>query len=171
MTTVYRRCQTDEEYAKVSVFLLEHKRDLRPSYKTMDMVTLLYTYLTEGHLIQVLNKENDVIGASVYFLGTRQNEYKDKEVAFVDVAVVNKAYRGTRLFINGLLYLINTIMKEHPQVEELRFVTLPNNKYLCRLYAKFMTESYIDGKGADKEVVFCGKIKKIHTTLAKYNKV
>jgi hypothetical protein len=142
MTAQCIRCKHDEDIIKASLFLFEHKHDLHPSFTTMDMVALLYTYISEGHLLYAADADNQVIGAAAYYHGTPEHDFKDKEVALVDIAVFAKAYRGTRLFVRGLTYMVNQIINEHPEVMELRLAALSENVYVSKLYSKFTTSSY-----------------------------
>ncbi|WP_181410167.1 hypothetical protein [Paenibacillus sp. tmac-D7] len=171
MTTLCRRCSNDDEFAKVSLFFLENRRDLHLSYTTMDTISLLYSYLTQGHLLQATDADNRVIGVLAYYQGTPEEEFKDKEVAFADMVIFDKAHRGTRLFITGLRFWVRELVKEHPEVQELRFAALEENEYLCKLYSKFSETSYRREGMLGKELVFCVKINQIRTILKIFDKV
>lgn len=169
MTTFFKQCVNDEDFAKVSLFILERRHDLHPSFTTLDMVELLYMYLTQGYLHQGAQADNRIIGASAYFHGTPEREFTDKEVALIDMVILDKTYRGTRLFIHSLKYMVGWIMDEHPEVDELRFAALSENTYLCKLYSKFAKSSYTrDGK-IGQETVFFENINKIGTILKKFD--
>jgi len=165
------RCTSDEQLAAVSSFMLEHKRSLHASYSTMDMVMTLYSYITDGHLIQVTDADGRVIGAAAYFIGTPEREYADQEVAFIDVAIAHPAYRGTRLFLAGLNYTVQSIREHHPQVSEIRLAALSDNVYVCKLYAKFATFYHNRDGSIGQETVFRAKIDEISTFLAKFYQV
>lgn len=171
MAIHYQRCVSDEDLANVSLFFLHYKRDLHPSFTTMDAVTVLYMYMTQGYLIQVTDDNNRVIGASAYYHGTQEQKFKDKDVAFVDMAVIDNAYRGTLLFIKGLRYMVSRIVEDHPEARELRFAALAENDYLCKLYSKFTETSYTREGMVGEEMVFCVKINKIRAILNKFDSV
>lgn len=171
MTTTCARCTTDEDYAKVSSFLIEHRHDLHLSYMTMDMVTLLYNYITEGHLLQITNDEGRVLGACAYYHGTPEHNFLDKETVLFDFTVFDQAVRGTRLFLKGLKYLVNTIRTEHPEVREIRMVAFADNAYVCNLYAKFNTSSYAREGLLGEEIIFCTDIDYLWTRLQKFDRL
>ncbi|WP_338553131.1 hypothetical protein [Paenibacillus sp. KS-LC4] len=167
----FKRCENDEEYAKASLFLLKHRRDLHPAYTTMDTLTLLYSYLTEGQLVVALNEQHQVIAITAYYCGTPEQDFQDKEIAFVDMVIVEHIHRGTRLFAEGLGFLVHHVMASHPEVKELRLAALSENKQLCRMYGKFIEEKYKREGALGEETVFGGDIRKIGTMLRKTNPV
>ncbi|NOU69150.1 hypothetical protein GC096_34615 [Paenibacillus sp. LMG 31461] len=171
MTISYQKCVSDDDFAKASLFMLSHKRDLHASYSTLEMVTLIYSYVTQGNLICAKDADNRVVGIVAYYYGTPEQEFQDKDVALVDIAIADRAYRGSRLFIQGLNYMVNQIMEGHPQVQEFRLAALAENDYLCQLYAKF-TRSRFEREGSHgKEVVFCEKINNLKDTLKKFTRI
>jgi hypothetical protein len=171
MAMHYQRCVSDEDLANISLFFLKYKRDLHPSFSTMDAVTVLYMYMTQGHLLQATDDNNRVIGVLAYYHGTQEQEFKDRDVAFVDMVIFDKAYRGTLLFIKGLRYMVSRIVDDHPEVRELRFAALAENDYLCKLYSKFTETSYTREGMAGEEKIFCVKINKLRTILKKFDRV
>jgi hypothetical protein len=171
MTMHCKRCTTDEDFAKVCLFVLDNKHELHRSFYTMDMVEVLYTYVTQARLVFIEDADNRVIGASAYYHGTPERDFQDKDIAFLDMAVADKAYRGTRLFLVGLRYMVNEIAQEHPEVQEIRLAALAENAYLCKLYSKFTETSYPREETDVKQLVFCVKINKLKAFLKKYGKV
>ncbi|MFC5700719.1 hypothetical protein ACFPVX_05475 [Cohnella faecalis] len=171
MTTHCQRCVSEDDFAKASLFMLAHKRDLHLSYTTLEMVTLIYSYITQGHLICTIDADHRVVAVGAYYYGTPDQEFQDKDVALLDIAIIDKGFRGSRLFIQGLQYMVNAIGEEHPEVRELRLAALAGNDYLCRLYAKF-TSSRFDREGTHgKEVVFCEEMNTLRGTLKKYSRL
>jgi len=82
--------------------LLEHKLDLHPSFQTLQMVELLYAYITQGALYKGTAPDGSIRGASAYYIGTPGNDFTDRNVALIDIVIVDRAYRGTRFFFYGL---------------------------------------------------------------------
>lgn len=171
MRIQFQPCITDEDFAKVSLFILERRRDLHPSFSTIDVVTLVHTYITEGFLYQGADADGRIIAASAYYHGTAEQEYKDRDVAFIDIAILDRAYQGTRSFIRGLKSMVEWIMKEHPEVENVMFAALSENAYVCKLYSKFSKFSHVRDGAIGQEHVFCDKISQIRTVLQKYDPV
>ncbi|TDF97060.1 GNAT family N-acetyltransferase [Paenibacillus piri] len=172
MTTHCRSCVSDDDFAKASLFLLAHKRDLHPSYTTLEMVTLIYSYVTQGRLICcIADDDQRIAGVAAYYQGTPEQEFKDRDVASLDAAIMAKAYRGSRLFVQGLQYMLNTIIENHPEVRELKLAALAENDYLCRLYSKFAPPQSVREGTHGKEIVFCEKINTVRDTLKKFTRV
>jgi hypothetical protein len=171
MTTNCRKCSSDDDFAKASLFMLSHKRDLHPSYTTLEMVTLIYSYATQGHLLCAIDADNRVVGVAGYYYGTPEKEFQDKDVVLADLAIAAKSYRGSRLFLQGLQYIVNEVSEEHPEVQQFRIAALEENDYLCRLYAKFTSSRFSREGTHGKEIVFCEKINSLRGTLTKFRRV
>ncbi|PYI51360.1 hypothetical protein [Paenibacillus flagellatus] len=172
MPTHFSRCTTDEDFARASLFVIERKRDLHPSFTTLDAVAFLYDYLTQGHLVQVVDTaDNRIVAVSAYYHGSPERQFEDKDVAFIDLALADRSSRGTRVFVNGLRDLADHIAERHPDVDELRFAARADNAYIRNLYAKFSTESYTREGTVGEEVVFCVKINRLRSMLSRYAKV
>jgi len=166
-----RRCNSDEDYAKASLFVLENIRDIHPSFTTIDTVTLLYSYLTKGFLVCSVNENNDVVGAGGYYLGTPEENYQNKDVAFVDFAIYSREKRGTRAFVQGLSFLVGLIAEEHREVEHFRLAALSDNGYLCKLYGKFAKLLYTRTGELGEETVFGCRISEIQSILSAYHRI
>ncbi|WP_284638132.1 hypothetical protein [Paenibacillus silviterrae] len=171
MTTIVKRCVSDEALAAVSLFAIENRHELHPSFGTLDMVSLLCSHITQGHLIYITDADHRVFGMMTYYHGTPDKEFNDKEIAFVNFAIMDRAYRGTRLFAKGLYYMVELIIEAHPDVQELRFNALSENAYLCRLYSKFASATYTQESKLGEETVFCAKIHQLRSTLSRFFKV
>lgn len=171
MTTKCRLCVSDDDFAQASLFLLARKRDLHPAYTSLEMVTLIYSYATQGRMISATDANSRVVGVSAYYLGTPERDFQDREVALLDMAIADPAYRGSRLFLQGLIFMVRSIVETNPEVRELRLAALAENDYLCRLYAKFAQPGYEREGSHGKETVFCEKMNRIKGTLNKWVKV
>jgi hypothetical protein len=173
MAMHYRRCVSDEDLAKFCLFFLDYKRDLHPAYSVIDALNVLHLYLTrpQAYLVQITDDNSRVIGASAYYHGTEEQEFNDKDVAFLDMAIMNRTYRGSRLFLNGLQFLVSQIEENHPEVQEIKLAALAENDHLCKMYAKITETSYIREGVVGEEKVFCVKLNKLKTIFKKYNRV
>lgn len=171
MTIHFKRCSSEDDLAEVSLFLLDRRHDLHPSITTLDMVTLLYQYITQGHLHCGMDRDGRVVGAFAYYVGAPEEEFADRTFVLLDIVILDKAYRGTRFFLNCLDYMEDCIRKDHPEAEKARFAALADNGYLCKLYAKFATPCYSREGASGTEMVFSERIDKICSTLQKYKHV
>ncbi|MBJ6360348.1 hypothetical protein JFN88_03300 [Paenibacillus sp. MAHUQ-46] len=171
MTTTCKRCLSDDEISSVSQFILKNRRDLHPAYTTLDMVALLYSYITEGNLVCIVDENQRVLGASAYYLGTRERNFEDKEIVFADLVICDRTIRGSRLFMKGFIYLIELIVEEHPEVREIQFSALSENTYVCNLYAKLANKSHTREGLIGEETVFSEQVSTLKTALKKFQRV
>lgn len=171
MTIACRRCTHDDDFAKVSLFWLANKHDVHRSFVTLDIVSLLCSYATQGHLLYIADDESRVVAILAYYHGTPEKEFQDKEIVRVDIAILERAYRGTRFFLKGFRSIVDQIMEAHPDAQEFQFVAFSENAYLCRLYSKFAAVSYTRNGELGEETVFCVKIHHLKATLYDLYKV
>jgi len=162
-------CNDDHNLAKAALFIMEHKHTIHPAYTTTDMVALIYGYVTNGHIITVKDGNGDIIGITAFFIGTEDEQFRNKQIAYVDVAVCTKEYKLSRIFMRGLSYLIRTLATEYPTVEQVQFAALIENEYLCKLYGK-LTTSHFDRPGTiGDERVFSAPISHFQSFLTKFS--
>jgi hypothetical protein len=171
MTIICKSCTSDDDYAKVSLFALEHKREMHPSFFTLDMVASLLTYMMEGHLLFTENESGKVTGISAYYHGTPEEEFQNRHIAILDMAIIDRTYRGSRIFAKGLRYMVEQIAANHPEVEELHFRTLADNVYLRNMYSKIAEETGTRDGDVGKETFFCVKLHRLKATLTSRYKV
>jgi hypothetical protein len=167
----FKRCSTDDEFARVCLFAVENKRDMHPSFDTLDMVSTLCSYMTEGHMLYAANEHHQVVGMLGYYHGTPEADFKDKEIVFAEASIIDRAYRGTRLFARGLRFMAEQFIESHPEVQEIRLKALSENVYTSRLYSKFATSSYTQEGPIGEETVFCVKLDDLRSTLHRLYKV
>ncbi|MEK3883307.1 hypothetical protein [Paenibacillus sp. PL2-23] len=164
-------CETDNELAMAGVFFLKNRRDLHPSFMTMNVVELLYTYATQGKIVIVLDEAGLIVGLSAFYIGTPEENFQNQDTALIDLAIGDRSYRGSRMFVKGLQFVVQSIVEQNPQVKELRLVAYSSNAYLCRLYAKFMNKGGQREGQLGQETVFFTSIAQIKTILGKYSVV
>ncbi|MFC3803329.1 hypothetical protein [Cohnella sp. GCM10012308] len=163
-------CETDDDFAQASLFLLEHMRDVHPSFSVLDTVTLIYHYLTEGSVVLV-REGGEAVGLGAYYQGTREEAFADKEIALIDLALAARPHRGTRVFLDGFGFMVRTISERHPEVREVRLTAQSDNKYLNRLYAKFVRPYGVRDGALGEETLYAGPIEHILSMLGKWNRV
>ncbi len=171
MTTYVKRCTSDEDLAEVGLFAVTYRHDLHPSYGTLDMVSLLCSHTAQGHVISITDSNRRVLGMMTYYHGTPEKDFEDKELAFVNFAIMHRAYRGTRLFAKGLYMMVELISEAHSEVQEIRFNALSANTYLCGLYSKFAIASYTQESPLGEETVFCAEIHRLKAILSRFFRV
>lgn len=169
--SMFKRCVTDDDLAQVSLFFMENRRDMHASYSAIFSITTLYTYMTHGQLVQVTDANQQIIGAAAFYHGTPEHDFEDKHVAFIEMAIADRAHRGTRLFLNGLQGLVDEIAANYPDVSEIRFAALSDNVYLCNLYAKFADMSCEEDSVLGKQMKFCVKINNLKAFLDKFKRL
>lgn len=171
MTIICKSCVSDEDFAKVSLFALEHKREMHPSFFTLDMVSSLVTYMMQGHLLFTEDESGKVTGISAYYHGTPEEEFQNRHVAMLDMAIIEKTRRGSRIFAKGLRFMVEQIAANHPEVDELHLKTLADNVYLRSMYSKIAKETGTYDGAVGKETFFCVKLHRLKATLTSRYKV
>lgn len=172
MTIYCKRCATDDDYAKASLFMLQNKTELHPGLSTVDIITLLYYYMTAGSLIMVMDADEHMLAVGAYYMGTPEQEFVDKQrVVLVDNVIVARSYRSTRVFIRGFRYLLSQIIEDNQEVQEFRFVALSENTYLQKLYPKFA--SFIGSREGTigTEDIYSVEIHKLRTFLDRFARI
>ncbi|WP_217593225.1 hypothetical protein [Cohnella sp. GbtcB17] len=163
-------CATDDDFAQATLFLLEHMRDVHPSFSVLDSVTLAYQYITEGSIVLV-REGGQAVGLGAYYHGTREQAFNDKDVALIDLALAVRSHRGTRVFLDGFGFTIRSIAERHPEVREVRLAAQSDNQYLNRLYAKFVRPYGVRDGVLGAETLYAGDIEHILSMLGKWNRV
>ncbi|MEK5257424.1 hypothetical protein [Paenibacillus sp. FSL E2-0201] len=171
VSIVTKRCENDADYAKASLFILNNRRDLHPGFTTVDMIALIYSYLSEGQILNIMDINGQVIAIAAYYQGTPDLHFEDKHVAYVDNVILDRAHRNTRVFIRGFNGLIEQIIQDHPETEEFRFAALNDNAYLQKLYSKFAKLSYTREGELGKENIYSTEISSIRALLAQFGRV
>lgn len=133
------------------------------------MVTLLYGYMSDGQLHYGMDDDGRIVGASGFYIEPPEEGVRDRGSVLIDVGIIDKNRRGTRLFLKGMQYMIGHISENHPEVEVVRLCALSDNPYLCRLYAKFAGFEGTREGSVGQESVFSGEIRQIRYILNRLN--
>lgn len=168
MAITFRRCETEQELADVSLFILARRRDLSPSFITLDTLGMLYRYMTQGELHAAFDEEARIVGALALYIGTPESDYTDKQVAYVDMIVLDPARKGTRTFLRFLNYMAAYMREAHPETTHARFIAQSNNAYLGRLYGKFARPVDTRDDKDGQVTIFFGEISYIRDVLSLY---
>ncbi|WP_372635910.1 GNAT family N-acetyltransferase [Cohnella sp.] len=169
MTIRFRGCVEDDDFAQVSLYMVEHRRDLHPSLCTIDMVTILYGYMSDGHLHYGVDEDGRIVGASGFYIQPSEEGVRDRASVLIDVGIVDKERRGTRLFLRGMRHMIDYVSDHYPEVEVVRLCALSDNPYLCKLYAKIAPFEGTREGSVGQESMFSGEIHRIRYILNRLN--
>jgi hypothetical protein len=115
--------------------------------------------------------DGTIIAVAAYYHGTPEQNFEDKEVALIDITVMDRTYRGTRYFLQGFEEMIGYIERTHPEVKQLRLAALSENKYLCRLYSKFAVISSKREREIGEETVFSEDISRIRSSFSRFHRL
>lgn len=137
MDVSFSVCATAMYQAKYLDFMLKHYDDLGMPYPFMVSFGFIASpVLMEKEAILCLDEENEVVGALGYIFGTGEKQYEDKQVVQMQAVYLDKAFRGTRLFLKGLQFLLHHLKHQPVSVTELVFWT-GQDPFMNRLAAKF----------------------------------
>jgi len=137
MDLEFIKCTTDDDFAKTSIFYLEHRLDLRRDLDTIEAVTALHGYITNGHLVQITDDLRNIVGVVGYYYGTPEKEFEDKHIVLIEAAILARKNRKTAAFVRGFQQLVDTIRLEASDVRLFQFNVSADNHYLLKLYSKF----------------------------------
>lgn len=171
MAITFKRCETEDEQARVSLFVLERRRDIDRAFETLNAVTMLYGYLTQGEVHYGADEDGRVVGALGLYLGTPESDFTDRHVAYVDMIVLDPARAGTRTFLNFLSWMAAYMRETHPETTHATFVAQTGNAYLCRLYAKLASPIGTRDDANGQVTIFSAEISRIGDILSQYNPV
>lgn len=162
----------DEDYAQASLFLLKQKRELHPAFTAIEMVALIHSYITKGGLVLVKDASGMIIAIAAYYHGTMEKDFEDKDqVVQVDVAILIRALRTSRIFVRGFQILLTQILEENPGVKQFTFHALAENTYLQLLYSKFAALSHTYEGSIGLENVYVAEIDELRSFLARFNRL
>ncbi|THF72709.1 hypothetical protein [Cohnella fermenti] len=168
MTITHSRCLTDNELARASLFFFDHRRDVHRSYDTIGTVGILYDSMTSGHLIQSMDKEDGIVGLTLYRL--KPGADGDGDVIFIEIAVSDHKRRRSRMFVRGLGYLLELFEREHPRTRRVEFAAYSSDRYLCGLYAKFAEPAGTREDSHGEMTVFRSTIDEIRGRLLRFRR-
>ncbi|MDQ0171249.1 hypothetical protein [Paenibacillus tundrae] len=143
MSGYFSVCSTYMYQHRYMDFLLANYKELNMPYPFP--VTLSYIsspLLIHGGAILYFDDEDEPAGALGYIYGTGENDYEDRHVIQIQVAFLTEQNRGSRLFLEGLCFLIQHLAEqadaELPQ--EIHFWTAKDVRK-HRLFSKFAKQS------------------------------
>ena len=132
----YRKviCSNDDDYEMFTRFFMENRSSFYHPYSVKGALFIIENSIRCGNIILLLNELDEPVGLIIYYIGTRQNNYEDTHVGYIDFILIRKDYHGTRVFLDGMKAILEAM--ENAGVEEIRFCADSENPYLRVLYAK-----------------------------------
>lgn len=128
-------CQNDDEYEQFVRFFLEHRGEFLHPYSVKDAIFFIERSIRKEEILLACNERNEAIGFLSYSLGSPDNGYEDRHVAYISFLLIRQDYRKSTLFLHGLERVIESVGQKG--VNEVRFKASVDNDYLRRLYGKF----------------------------------
>lgn len=121
-------------------FLLAHYSELNLPYSFSTTLSYICSPLfMTGSAILCFDEEDEPAGAFGFIHGTGERNYEDQHVVQLQVAFIVKKYRGSRVFMEGLRFLVQHLdehVDEVVPVQEIRFWA-PHEVRMHRLFSKF----------------------------------
>lgn len=139
MSYNYRKCQTEEDFERFSEFYVTHRHHLNPPIDLSYVLTDISFIIQFGHIILGTNLKEEPISFGCYFYGTPQNDFKDQESVYINVAMIDPQYRNTRAFIRGLQSLADFVQECEHSIEYVTFHAFKDDPFLQKLYSQFAT--------------------------------
>jgi hypothetical protein len=140
MDVHFRNCFYEMDHKAYMNYLLERHDELGLPYSFAMKLSFISSPLIYGKAILAVEQEqNEFIGAIGYVFGTGEDEYRDRQVAQLEVAYLEKPYRGSTLFARLLRATVDSIRQAEPSVNRLQFWAAPREASFKRLVAKLMT--------------------------------
>lgn len=137
-------CEKDADFARSMVFLLNTRRTADPGLRTANAYAAMLRIVTYGTLLCFEDRQGELIGIVGYTMGSPQQEYEDREVAYVEYCLTPVSRHGTLFFLRGLRVLVSTIRERQPEAVFLSLAAEEHNHRNNRLYNKFVKRSGID---------------------------
>ncbi|MDR7317507.1 GNAT family N-acetyltransferase [Brevibacillus nitrificans] len=134
----FRKCTSDEDYAKFTLYFIRHRREFHPFFTLYDTLSHIFETLPHARIILVEDLKDNIIGWGHYqYDNTDYQDEPQGEIVLVNSVILDQKFRSSRLFIHGFRYLANQIAEENPSVKLFQFSAREDHPYLNRLYSKF----------------------------------
>ena len=129
----YKICNPLTDREEITDYLYTQKDELYlPDYKSVQNVIELC--FAQGGIAACY--ADDKLGAmSGFFLGEPSKNFANKDTAFIYVATISEPYRLTRMFLNGLVFMLNHF--QETGIVSIRMQAEDTNLYTQKLYGRF----------------------------------
>lgn len=129
----YRYCFKQIDELAIRRFLMAQKEDLLLEGETavQKIIDLLFE---QGGVLAIFDPAGEIVAMMGFFFGDPQKEFKDKETLYMYVGAIAKPYRMTRLFYQGMLFVMQ---KGHEMGMTLfRMQANIHDPYINKLYGR-----------------------------------
>lgn len=136
MTYRFIACQTESELEQYILYMLEHKQDIHSAFTAKRIIHFMKEQLLYGQAVMVLNHQSEAIAAAGFVYGTPENGFMDPDTIRVEMVHIIPAYRGTRLFLQGIVWLARYLEQHAPAAKQVQFYSESKPAQYSRLFWK-----------------------------------
>ncbi|MFD0715817.1 hypothetical protein [Paenibacillus sp. GCM10027626] len=136
MSIQMQKCETDEQWYRLSEFLIKHSNKMNPLLHPSSILLELLTYKQNGGILYG-EIRGQIVCSLGYCIGTPDRQFANPSDAFIGSAILLEQFRFSKLFYSGCGAFIEEMKAAEIPITRVYFNTLQNNEYLNRLYGKF----------------------------------
>lgn len=130
-------CMTEEDYEKFVLFFFQNRKLFaHDTYNVATAIESIHIMLTEAKIL-LLMENDEVIATMCYTYGTREKNFEDQSIVFIDCALLKEEYQGSTYFVQLFKQALDYIAEERKGVEEVQFQAYRHHQYVHNLYSKF----------------------------------
>lgn len=142
-------CETEADLEAFVLFFFRNRSSFSEEFTVRHAVESLYIMLSETKTLLFFHRSGELLGALNYSYGTREQQFQDTNVLFVDSALIEEKFRNTRSFVRGYQQFLAHVTVENPDVDMMKFHAYQHDSYIHRLYGKLaaVVETHEDEMG------------------------
>ncbi|QCT03704.1 hypothetical protein E6C60_2993 [Paenibacillus algicola] len=145
MNGYFTVCCTERSQHHYIDFLLSRYEDLNLKYSFSAALGYLASpLLMAGTAMLCYDEEDQICGAFSYIHGTGEHDYQDRHMIQIQAAYLDKAYRVSRWFVEGLRFLAEHLHDQEEEVTDIQFWA-PGDARSQRLFSKFAVPLKVEG--------------------------
>lgn len=138
MPFAFRIVEFEMDHEAYLDFLLRHHDELNLPYPFAVKLGFISSPLFLGKAMLAISEESyELVGAAGFGYGTGPGNYEDKHICQIEVAFIEREWRRTPLFAQGLRALADAVRADNPEVRQVQFWTAAAETP-DRLFAKFL---------------------------------
>ncbi|WP_270171142.1 hypothetical protein [Paenibacillus sp. SYP-B4298] len=129
--------EMDEE--RYLEYILSNYGDLGLDYSFPVALSFMHSPLLAGGGLIVFGEDPYIpVGVAGYVIGTGSNEFQDRDVCQIEIIHLLEPYRGTRLFLQLFMQLLENLRDHEPQVQRVQFWVKPTEPRMLRLLSRML---------------------------------